>query len=642
MSAHPVRVLLIEDNPGDARLIEEFFAEAGSSVYEVATADRLESGLSLLSRRGADLLLLDLTLPDSAGLDTLLRVRIAAKGVPTIVVTGLEDEEVARGALRAGAQDYLVKGRLDAMVLTRAANFALERKAATDRLIQSELRRSAILEASPDCIIAVDDDGKIIEFNAAAEKTFGYRSEDVVAKEMAELIIPPAFREGHRAGVARYQSTGKSTYLGRATERVATRADGTEFPVDLTVVPFTGGGVSGMLGVLRDLTEHKRLEQQLLQARKMDSLGRLAGGIAHDFNNMLSVILGWTGLVLDDLPADSPMRVPLEEVLHAGQGAANLTHQLLAFSRHQVMALTVFDANALVAETEKMLRRLVGEDIAFQTILEPQLWCVKMDRGQLGQVLMNLAVNARDAMPRGGTLTIETANVVVDAAHPLDGDGVEDGEYVMLGVADSGSGMSEDVRAHLFEPFFSTKASGKGTGLGLATCHGIVTQAGGHIAVATEVGRGTTMTVYMPRSREAAAEAARVPEPGEALRGDERILLVEDQAAVRFVTSRMLTARGWRVVSVGSGEEALRGLEDGREPPDLLLTDVVLAGGMNGPEVARRAIAVRPGLKVLFISGYASDVTIQHGLHDGTLALLPKPFTAESLARKVREVLDAR
>lgn len=394
-----------------------------------------------------------------------------------------------------------------------------------------------------------------------------------------------------------------------------------------------------IIGTVQDITERKELEAQFLQSQKMESVGRLAGGVAHDFNNLLSVILGWTGMALADLPPEHPIRESLEEVVRAGEGAASLTKQLLAFSRQQVVEPTVFNPNALVAEMKKSLRRLIGEDIELITRPAPDLGTVKMDRGQLEQVFMNLVVNARDAMPKGGKLVLETANVALDAEYPRRHADVAPGDYVMLAVTDSGTGMSEDVKTHIFEAFFTTKAAGKGTGLGLATSHGIVKQAGGHIDVYSEMGVGTTMKIYLPRTREAGAPVARRSGATSA-HGVETILLVEDDEAVRRVTARMLERQGYHVLGTGSGEEALRVIQEDREPLHLLLTDVVLAGGMSGRVLAERVRALRPKLKVLYASGYTSDVTILQGLPAEGIRLVRKPFTAGTLGREVRDALD--
>ena len=510
----------------------------------------------------------------------------------------------------------------------------------TEHKVADESRQvqSAALNAAANAIVITDRSGTIRWVNRAFTALTGYAAVEVLGKN-------PRLLKSGKHDPAFYQLLWETVLSGRTWRAEITdrRKDGSLYTEYQTITPVLGesGAITHFIAIKEDITERLRLQAQLLQAQKMESVGRLAGGVAHDFNNLLSVILGWTGMALEELPAGHAVRPSLEEVLKAGEGAAGLTRQLLAFSRHQVVEPTIFNANALVVEMDKMLRRVIGEDIAFATRTDPELGTVKMDRGQLEQVLMNLVVNARDAMPEGGTLTIETANIALDKAYLRKDADVAPGEYVMVAVSDSGTGMNEEVKTHVFEPFFTTKATGKGTGLGLATSYGIVKQAGGQIVVYSEEGIGTTMKVYLPRRHDAAVTAAlrlkRTP-----VHGVETILLVEDEPAVRRVTARMLEAQGYRVLSTSSGEEALRVIGEAREPLHLLLTDVVLSGGISGRVLAEHVRALRPDLKVLFVSGYTSDVTILHGLLEQGITLVQKPFTAESLGRKVREVLDAR
>ena len=506
------------------------------------------------------------------------------------------------------------------------------------QLRRSEAELHGLIERAPVGIYRSTPDGRLLMANSALAGMLGYDS-------VRDLL-------GVRNMAALYQRVDERSQLVehfgarddfKGVEVGWKRKDGTPLTVHLSGRPLrvSGRDLVAFEVFVEDVTVRVELERRRLQSQKMESVGRLAGGIAHDFNNLLSVILGWTEVVMSDLPVDHPVRPSLEEVLSAGQRAAALTRQLLAFSRQQVVEPTVFDVNALVVEMDKMLRRLLREDIALATRTDPQLGTVKMDRSQLEQVLMNLVVNARDAMPFGGRLIIETANVALDADYPNVYADVTPGDYVMLAVSDSGLGMSEEVKAHVFEPFFTTKESGKGTGLGLATSYGIVKQAGGDIAVHSEEGKGTTMRIYLPRHGEAAERAARRHRKTP-MHGVETILLVEDEPAVRRVEVRLLEAQGYRVVSASSGEEALRMIEDGHENFHLLLTDVVLAGGMSGPVLADRVRAVKPDLKVLFVSGYTKDVTILQGLREHSIALVQKPFTAETLGEKVRQVLDAK
>jgi signal transduction histidine kinase/CheY-like chemotaxis protein len=397
------------------------------------------------------------------------------------------------------------------------------------------------------------------------------------------------------------------------------------------------GNATGVTAVFEDITQSRRLEEQFRQAQKMEAVGRLAGGIAHDFNNLLTVVLGASDMLLQELPPNDENHGVVKEIKEAGERAAALTTQLLAFSRKQLVEPKVFVVNQLVTNMEKMLRRLIGEDVEVSVRLEPELGSVKADIGHVEQVLLNLVVNARDAMPRGGLIVIETRNVTLDEHYVHLHQGVKPGEYVMLAVSDTGIGMSEETRSKMFEPFFTTKEAGKGTGLGLATCYGIVKQAGGHIGVYSEVGVGTTMKVYLPKVARNGSSISTVHE--KIKRGSETILLVEDDKAVRGITRRMLLSQGYTVLEASDGAEALELLGSNSARVDLLLTDVVLPG-MGGREVAEKARAMRPDIKVLFVSGYTDDVILQNQLLEHDVSLLQKPFTPQALARKLRESID--
>jgi two-component system cell cycle sensor histidine kinase/response regulator CckA len=383
-----------------------------------------------------------------------------------------------------------------------------------------------------------------------------------------------------------------------------------------------------------------QLEEHYRQAQKMEAVGQLAGGIAHDFNNLLTVINGYSELLLlRYLKADHPSRKYLEEIKRAGERAATLTGQLLAFSRKQILQLQIVDLNTVVAEMDKMFRRLISEDIDLDTRLAPDLAPIKADRGQVEQVLLNLVVNARDAMPQGGKLTFETANVRLDQDYADEHAEVTPGEYVLLAVSDTGIGMTEEIKARIFEPFFTTKEEGKGTGLGLATCFGIIKQSKGHIGVYSEPGLGTTFKIYLPCATETTEPIAAREESETLPRGTETILLVEDGEAVRVLAAQLLREQGYTVLEAGNGEEALRLTEAQIEPEiHLLLTDVVMPQ-MGGKELADRLQAERPNLKVLFTSGYTDDAIVHHGVLEPGIAFLEKPFTASTLLRKVRQTL---
>jgi len=400
-----------------------------------------------------------------------------------------------------------------------------------------------------------------------------------------------------------------------------------------------------MISIVRDVTarrqaelERARMEEQFLAAQKMEAVGRLAGGVAHDFNNLLSVIMSYARFALDDLKESDPVQEDLHEISRAGERAAALTRQLLAFSRKQVLQPVVLSLNTVVKGLEKMLLRLLGEDVAWRAYLADDLALVLADPGQLEQVLMNLVINARDAMPQGGLITVETANTILDADHPALPFGLAPGRYVMLSVADTGVGMDEELREHIFEPFFTTKEKGKGTGLGLSTVYGIIQQSGGMVLVDSTLGSGTVFRIYLP-----AVEGARSDERRNLrtlpVSGHEVVLVVEDDSAVRRLSERILRAAGFRVLSAASGGDALVVCEQEGDRIDLMLADVVMPR-MSGPELARRVKAQWPHIKVLFMSGYTDDALGQHGVLGPEVAFISKPFTPVMLASKVRGVLD--
>jgi two-component system cell cycle sensor histidine kinase/response regulator CckA len=387
--------------------------------------------------------------------------------------------------------------------------------------------------------------------------------------------------------------------------------------------------------------ERKHLEAQLLQSQKLEAVGQLAGGIAHDFNNLLTVILGYSQLSLHRLPPRDPLRPNLEEIKKASDRAASLTRQLLAFSRKQVMQPKVFDLNSVIADLERMLRRMISEDIEMRTMLQAKLGNVRADPGQIEQVIVNLAVNARDAMLFGGKLTIETSNVYLDETYAQQHLAVVPGAYVMLAVSDTGMGMDAETQQHIFEPFFTTKEVGKGTGLGLSTVYGIVKQSGGNIWVYSEPGKGTTVKIYLPRVDEGAEEYKRPVALTDLPQGNETILLVEDDEMVRGLAREVLKTSGYRILEAASGSVARQICEQNKEVIHLLLTDVVMPE-MSGREVVNRLLPLHPEMRVLYMSGYAENAIVHHGVLDEGISFIPKPFSPQALALKVREVLDSR
>jgi len=514
-------------------------------------------------------------------------------------------------------------------------SIALARKKQEEALRASEARHRSLVESAVYGMYRSTLDGRFLDVNPALVQMLGYSSaEELLAVDMAREVY--ADPDQRAAVIQAYNESGR---LGTVELRWK-RKDGHQITVRLSGTPFKNERAEtlGFEMIAEDISERRTLEDQLRQSQKMEAVGRLAGGIAHDFNNLLTVIKGYSELMLDDLDSADPLRHEVDEIKKAADRAASLTRQLLAFSRQQVLAPKVLDLNLVVHNMDKLLHRLLGEDVDLITVLEPGLGRVKADPGQVEQVIMNLAVNARDAMPQGGKLTVETANVDLDESYVRDHAAVKPGCYVMIAVSDTGTGMPEKVKSRIFEPFFTTKEVGKGTGLGLSTVYGIIKQSGGYIWVYSEVGRGSTFKAYLPRV-DAPAEIPLSRSAQPARHGSETVLLVEDEDGVRSLVRQVLHKHGYNVLEARHGGEALLMCERHPGKIDMLLTDVVLQQ-MSGRELAERLLKVRPEMKVLYVSGYADDAIVHHGVLTAGMAFLQKPFTTEALARKVRYVLD--
>ena len=640
-SAPPLKVLLVEDNPADVRLVRELLREWGPIRVVLTHAEGLRQAVTMLQKEGFNAILLDLSLPDSQGLETFTRAHAEAPTAPIVVLTGLRDEEMAVRAVREGAQDYLVKGQVDGHGLYQAIRYAIERQRGDDALRESEQRFRELAENVREVFFIVDPEtGRSLYLSPAYDDVFGHSREHAYAAPNAWLdTVHPEDRGRMLEALfasARGERDNEDAYRVVRPDGSIRWIRGRASPVrDAT------GRTIRLVGIAEDITELRRTQDQLFRAQKMEAVGRLAGGVAHDFNNLLTAITGHAELVREDLREGDRLREDIEEILNAANRAAVLTKQLLAFSRRQVLAPRVVDLNALVANMDKMLRRLIGEDIDLRTVLGEDLGAVRADPGQLEQVLVNLAVNARDAMPQGGRLTLETGNVELDDAYVHAHEPVRPGPYVMLAVSDTGTGMTEEVQARIFEPFFTTKEAGKGTGLGLATVYGIVKQSGGYVWVYSEVGRGSAFKVYLPQVDEAPeALTARAPAVGTA-GGTETILVVEDEAMVRSLARISLGKRGYRVLEAANGGEALQLTEQHTDPIHLMVTDLVMPG-MSGQELAERLARLRPGMKVLYISGYTDRALMRESVLPPGAAYLEKPFTPDALARKVRAVLDGK
>jgi two-component system cell cycle sensor histidine kinase/response regulator CckA len=766
MTEPATRVLLIEDDPGTTRLVQGMLGSAGGE-FTVEHANCLSAGLTRLAAGGIDVVLLDLGLPDSSGLLTFDRVRADARGVPIVVLGHGDDEAPAMEAARRGAQDYVVKGRMDAHTLGRTVRYGIERARAeaalsesqralatlmgnlpgmayrcrnnpswsmefvssgcyeltgyqpdaliNDRLVSyaqlihpddrrdcwdevqsavkanqpfqltyrikagsgeekwvweqgvgvrapdgeivalegliidmSERRRAeqaskllaTAVEQGAEAIIITDLDGTIQYVNPSFERVTGYSREDAVGKT-------PAILKSGKHDDEFYREMWETLVRGEvwSGHLINRRKDGTLYRQNATISPVrdAAGAIVSYVSAARDVSREKELEEQLQQSQKMEAIGQLAGGIAHDFNNLLTAILGNSELLLNRVAPDDPRRLDLEEIRQAGMRAAGLTRQLLAFSRRQVLEPVVLDLNEVVASVSTMIVRLIGEHVELATKLSPTLGLVNADPGQIEQVIMNLAVNARDAMPEGGRMLIETANADLDEAYVSSHAPVEAGSYVMLAVSDTGAGMDEATTSRIFEPFFTTKEAGKGTGLGLSTVYGIVKQSNGYIWVYSEPGHGTTFKVYLPRvpvreDRRSEADAASGDGRSSVRGWHETALLVEDDSSVRAVVRRTLQSNGYNVVEAGNAGDAVRLAEEYRGTIDFMITDLIMPE-TSGRDLAQTISALRPGIKVLYMSGYSDNTVLQRGMVSSDMEFIAKPFTQDRLLEKIRQVL---
>ncbi len=638
-----VKILAVDDNSANLVALEMMLETVSVELVKARSGDE---ALRRLLENDVALILMDVQMPGMDGFETaaIIRQRERTRHVPIVFLTASYQSDMHMKGYSLGAVDYLNKPIVPQVLQAKVSVFVELFKKTEEVKRQGELLREearqklmVIFEATPDLIAIVSPDGYPQYINRGGRKMLGIgETADVSKVKLTEMrsqppgafiwneVLPTVIRDG--------MWQGESAFYG---------PDGKPIRVSQIILAHRNGAghIEFFSTIARDITEHRELEEQLRQAQKLDGIGQLAGGIAHDFNNLLTVILGRSQMLQLKLDPESPLRRDADLIYRTGERAAALTHQLLAFSRKQVLKAQVLDLNVVVADMDKMLRRVIGEDIELTTVLAPDLGHVKADPGQIEQVILNLGVNARDAMPSGGKLTIETANIDLDQSYAARHVEVHAGPYVMLAVSDTGCGMSPEVQSRVFEPFFTTKDPGKGTGLGLATVYGIVKQTGGSIWVYSEVDRGTTFKIYLPRINDAADTVAVNSAAAVPLRGSETILLVEDNETVREHTHDVLAQAGYNVLIATDVEDAQRLCNTHPKTIHMMLSDVVMPR-MKGPDLAKQCLVTRPGMKVLFVSGYTNTSVTDHGLFESGSAFLQKPFAAEALLLKVREVLQ--
>ncbi|MEP6890555.1 MAG: response regulator [Nitrospirota bacterium] len=635
----PINILIVDDESRNLTVLETILDDPG---YRLVRAESADQALLALVVEEFALLILDIRMPGMTGFELaqMIKERKKTALVPIIFLTAYynDDEHVFEGYDR-GAVDYLHKPVSPAILRAKVAIFAelyRRNRRADHELATQQTQLKGIIASAMDAIITVNESERVMVFNQAAESMFLCQYADAIGQPLTRFI-PERFRQEYGAPMDAFTSTQATSRSMRLSGALfALRANGEEFPIEASVSHAQVDGTSLLTVILRDVTERKRLEEQLRQAQKMDAVGRLAGGVAHDFNNLLTIINGYSAMLIDRLPPVDPRHMMAVETLKAGERAGELTKQLLAFSRKQVLLPQPLNFNESLRSVSSMLSRLLGEEVTLTLDLAPDLWSINGDKGQLNQVTMNLAINARDAMPNGGTLTIATRNLSVTQEGSVRYRLMPPGDYVHVSIRDTGRGMSPEILSHLFEPFFTTKEVGQGTGLGLATVYGIVKQSQGYICTDSTPDQGTTFHLYYPRviAVPAVTETPLVRHR----KGSENLLVIEDQDAVRALIVQALKQDGYQVIEAANGEEALGVAASLSEPIQALVTDVIMPQ-MSGLVVAERLRHIWPGIKVLFMSGYV-DLTKPAFLDGPGTAFIQKPFLPDELTRHLRNLLD--
>ena len=652
-SLAPVRVLVVDDDEDAFVVVRALLRQQSADHFETAWAATMTEGLHLLASDHVDVALVGFRLPDGDGLEIIVRARAAGSRTPIVLLTGHAVDEIEVAAVRAGAIDYIDKSSLSARGLERVVRLSIERARIAERLRHAVGLHAAVVDAIADGVIVTDGDGRVVTANPSAVAILGRSAEDLATTPLTSQSLPMVRDDGSPLTASEHPVV-RALGAGESSRRMVVGLTGPEdgpkwIALSVSVLLRPGEALPyGAVLSFADVTELRGVEDELRQALKMEAIGRLAGGVAHDFNNLLTAISGYAELLLGDLPPDDVHRADVTEISKAAGRAADLTRQLLAFGRRQMLQPRVLDLDEILVETSSLLTRLVGEDVVLELRPGPSpgRHTVRMDPWQAQQILLNLAANARDAMPGGGRLIVETRASIIETAVPVTGGMIPAGSYVVLSVADTGTGMDAQTMAHAFEPFYTTKDVGRGTGLGLASVYGSVRQSGGYVWLRSEPDHGTTVDIYLPAMADAlagagppiAVQATTAPEP---IGGPESVLLVDDEESVRSLVTATLARHGYAVHAAADGVAALEIAQDRAVPLDILVTDVVLPG-LDGWDLAAHVAALRPGIGALFISGFADHPIVREGLLRREIEFLAKPFSSSDLLGAVRRTLDAR
>ena len=635
MMSQPYRILIVEAESSSAQSLCGTLEGRQDSRFQFVRAASLETGLPVLAAEAADALLMNPFVLDCAGIPTVAKIHSQFDSLPIVVLIPQEKEAQGGQFLEAGASEYAVLQSLNPILLEKVLLYAIERNHNELALRQSEQRFQDLFDNAMDILFTLDTEGNITSLNQSAEDVMGWPRNEVLKKNIKTFVAP----EHLNVCSQMMQRLLRGEQL-QHFEIGMLRKDGRKVLLETSArLIRSNEQIAGVQGIARDVTERRNLESMVRQSQKLEAIGRLSGGLAHDFNNLLCVISGHTELLSERLEAEHPGIKNVTQIKKAVDSASSLVRQLLAFSRKQVFHPRTLDLNAIVVETEKLLGRLIGENVEFLSSLHPALGSVRVDPVQIEQVLVNLVLNARDAMPEGGKLTIETNNVDLNEDCRSRRASIPAGKYVVLSVTDNGSGMDEETQNRIFEPFYTTKELGKGTGLGLATVYGIVKQSGGSIWVYSEPGQGTTFKIYFPRVDLTLAAESSPKSQLNVRPGTETVLLVENSEPLRALAREFLRGNGYAVLEAENGKEAIHIANAFGGPIHLLLTDVIMPG-MGGKQLAGQLASLRPATKVLYMSGYSDDAIVQSGMLGTEMIFLEKPFTRDILLRKVRGVLD--